>query len=296
MVQITAIEPETGQIRLTTLLAHASGEWISSHWPVCAASETATPHKMGAALTYARRYALFTLVGIAGEDDLDASDALIEVTPPKQVLPEALPRKPARSVVHRPPVLSKALSRQLRDELIAEIGVLKDDMELALWAHRRLAAKNTLIADDARTVEDAYQTVVHGIKSSELLTEISQIANDARGHQTEHNVATPETNPPSGAHHISQAKPTRHRNKAHLIFVAAQPCVICQRTPCDAHHIKFAQPKALGRKVSDEFTVPLCREHHHELHRQGNEKAWWTNLQIEPIEIAKTLWQKSPVP
>src|SRR5882724_10667397 len=71
-VQTTAIDHETGQIRLTTLLAHASGEWISSDWPVCAASETSAPHRMGAALTYARRYALFALVGIAGEDDLDA--------------------------------------------------------------------------------------------------------------------------------------------------------------------------------------------------------------------------------
>src|SRR6266700_208807 len=73
-VQTTAIHQESGQIRLTTLLAHASGEWISSDWPVCPISETATPHRMGAALTYARRYALFALVGIAGEDDLDAPD------------------------------------------------------------------------------------------------------------------------------------------------------------------------------------------------------------------------------
>src|SRR6202451_863359 len=72
-VQTTAID-ETGLIRLTTVLAHASGEWVSSDWPVCPVSETAAPHRMGAALTYARRYALFTLVGIAGEDDLDAPD------------------------------------------------------------------------------------------------------------------------------------------------------------------------------------------------------------------------------
>src|ERR1700727_1008365 len=71
-IQTTAIDRDSGQIRLTTLLAHASGEWISSDWPVCPVSETATPQRMGAALTYARRYALFTLVGIAGEDDLDA--------------------------------------------------------------------------------------------------------------------------------------------------------------------------------------------------------------------------------
>src|SRR5471032_2132408 len=80
-VQTTAIDKDSGQIQLTTLLAHASGEWISSDWPVCAISETTTPHRMGAALTYARRYALFALVGIAGEDDLDAPDTLIEPSP-----------------------------------------------------------------------------------------------------------------------------------------------------------------------------------------------------------------------
>jgi hypothetical protein len=80
-MQTTAIDQASGQIRLTTLLAHASGEWISSDWPVCPISETAAPHRMGAALTYARRYALFALVGIAGEDDLDAPDPLPEPSP-----------------------------------------------------------------------------------------------------------------------------------------------------------------------------------------------------------------------
>src|SRR5450631_3643659 len=73
-IQTTAIDQPSGRIQLTTLLAHASGEWISSEWPVCAVSEMAAPHRIGAALTYARRYALFALVGIAGEDDLDAPD------------------------------------------------------------------------------------------------------------------------------------------------------------------------------------------------------------------------------
>src|SRR5215212_739381 len=73
-VQTTSIDQGAGLIRLTTTLAHSSGEWMSSDWPVCPVSETAAPHRMGAALTYARRYALFTLVGIAGEDDLDAPD------------------------------------------------------------------------------------------------------------------------------------------------------------------------------------------------------------------------------
>jgi ERF superfamily len=73
-VQTTAIEPGRGIVTLTTMLAHASGEWIASDWPVCPVAETANPQRMGEALTYARRQALFALVGIAGEDDLDAPD------------------------------------------------------------------------------------------------------------------------------------------------------------------------------------------------------------------------------
>jgi hypothetical protein len=159
-VQTTAIDQVTGQIRLTTLLAHASGEWISSDWPVCAASETSAPHRMGTALTYARRYALFALVGIAGEDDLAAPDVLIEPSQAKQALSESSLGKPAKSVFRKPPVLSEVLSRQLRDQLLTEVGVLNGSEELALWAHRRFAAKNTLAAEDARMVEAACQTIL----------------------------------------------------------------------------------------------------------------------------------------
>lgn len=87
----------------------------------------------------------------------------------------------------------------------------------------------------------------------------------------------------------------RKRSKAHLLFVREQPCLVCRPPPCDAHHLKFAQPRALGRKVSDEFTVPLCRAHHHELHRHGNERAWWANLQIAPPPIAQELRAANPV-
>jgi hypothetical protein len=292
-IQTTAIDRETGQILLTTLLAHASGEWISSDLPVCAISETAAPHRMGAALTYARRYALFALVGIAGEDDLDAPSAVIEQA--KQALPAS--HKAAKNAVQRTPVLSEVLSSELREKLLAEIGVLKTDEELALWAHRHLAAKNTLTADDARILETAYQAIVDGISSSEsfISAPVVEIAPDKL--QTEPNPAAAKKIGVSlnGHHKPLQARPVRRRNKNHLAFVAAQPCLICQRTPCDAHHLKFAQPKALGRKVSDEFTVPLCREHHNELHRGSNEMAWWTNLQIAPVNIAKSLWQTSPV-
>jgi hypothetical protein len=85
-------------------------------------------------------------------------------------------------------------------------------------------------------------------------------------------------------------KEVPRRNKANLAFVGAQPCLVCQRAPSDAHHLKFAQPRSLGRKVSDEFTVPLCRDHHRELHRHGNELAWWASMQLAPIQIARELW------
>jgi hypothetical protein len=88
-------------------------------------------------------------------------------------------------------------------------------------------------------------------------------------------------------------EPFRKRNKAHLSFLRGQPCLICKQVPSDPHHLKFSQPKALGRKVSDEFTVPLCRTHHQDLHRHGNEKAWWANMQIAPMPIAKRLWDAS---
>ena len=90
-------------------------------------------------------------------------------------------------------------------------------------------------------------------------------------------------------------EPPRKRSKAHLLFVREQPCLVCRHTPCDAHHLKFAQPRALGRKVSDEFTVPLCRAHHQELHQHGNERAWWANLQIAPLPVAQQLWAASPI-
>lgn len=88
----------------------------------------------------------------------------------------------------------------------------------------------------------------------------------------------------------------RRRDPAHLRLVATQPCLVCGRTPSDAHHLRFAQPRAMGRKVSDEFTVPLCRVHHRQLHQAGDEVAWWLDLDIDPLPIARELWQESHAP
>ena len=92
---------------------------------------------------------------------------------------------------------------------------------------------------------------------------------------------------------MTSVKPRRYRDKDHLRFVAAQPCTLCGRQPCEAHHLRFAQPRALGRRVSDEFTVPLCRVHHRELHRQGDERAWWNKANIDPMPIALGFWQQT---
>lgn len=309
-IQTTAIDQDTGQIRLTTLLAHASGEWISSEWPVCPVSETAAPHRMGAALTYARRYALFALVGIAGEDDLDAPDPIIEPSPMIAVTSDGKAthagRNPLNGSIHKPrrpntPVLGSDESAALRDQLIVEIKALKDGDELALWAHKRLPAKNSLTADDAAVVEAAYQGILAVAAEASIELAIDSPPSEPRAElagsaiavsEIEAVAATPIQDQTSGKPEMVSPirKTVRQRNKAHLMFVAAQPCVVCQRTPSDAHHIKFAEPRALGRKVSDEFTVPLCREHHQDLHRHGNERAWWADVNVVPLDVARHLW------
>jgi DNA recombination protein Rad52 len=92
---------------------------------------------------------------------------------------------------------------------------------------------------------------------------------------------------------LAIAEPKRLRDKAHLKFVVSQPCLICGRQPSDPHHLRFAQPRGISLKVSDEFTVPLCRGHHRQLHQAGNEVTWWENLQIDALAIAKDLWKQT---
>ena len=105
---------------------------------------------------------------------------------------------------------------------------------------------------------------------------------------------------PMGRHRqepLDHPEPRRFRDKDHVKFVAKQPCLICGRRPSDAHHLRFAQHRALGRKVSDEFTVPLCRGHHREVHRCGDEAAWWKKAGIDPTVPARALWLEThPLP
>lgn len=157
-IQTTRVEPATGHIHLTTLLAHASGEWISSDWPVCAAKDVEAPHRMGAALTYARRYALIALVGIAGEDDLDAPDALAGPPGAQPHPPPGVRAKPSKVVLNRTPVLGPPESAELRERLLSQLADLPASDDLLAWAKGSLPLKNTLLEPDARLVEIAYQT------------------------------------------------------------------------------------------------------------------------------------------
>jgi hypothetical protein len=92
---------------------------------------------------------------------------------------------------------------------------------------------------------------------------------------------------------LALGEPRRQRDKAHLRFVALQPCLICERTPSDPHHLRFAQPRAMGRKTSDEFVVPLCRTHHRQNHQTGDELSWWKAAATDPLKVAQKLWEIS---
>ena len=92
---------------------------------------------------------------------------------------------------------------------------------------------------------------------------------------------------------LTISEPKRIRCKEHLRFVASQPCLICGRSPSHAHHVRYAQSRGLSLKVSDEFTVPLCAIHHHNIHTTGEERGWWQERNIDPLKVAATLWQQS---
>jgi hypothetical protein len=374
-LQTTTIDQDIQTVSLTTMLVHASGEWIASDWPVCTLSEMATPRRMGAALTYARRYALFTLVGIAGEDDLDAPDLAGQ---PAEGAPKAgngfdrgklngsgaaetlgaagtlgafaRNRKP-----WTPPkqALAPEASATLRDRLVGELCGLASADEATTWAQRALGAKNTLRDVDAAVVEAAFASrlaelgdggkallpsapesgggpaetteptgrvelmaalrasvEIGGAKQAPLPAERRR-RKRRRPEQAPPSAppqpsalppasapAQPETPPVNNAvlWHVDKSalplsEPRRYRDRAHLEFVASQPCVLCRRQPSDPHHLRFMQPRAMGRRVSDEFAVPLCRTHHRAVHRHGDEADWWRAAGIDPAVIAQRLWQ-----
>ena len=351
IAQTTDIDRAGGTLNLTTVLLHTSGEWISSHWPVCQLSETSAPRRMGAALTYARRYALFTMVGIAGEDDLDAPpDATNEAGEGNKSVASGFPNPnpnptpaPARpSQFHpgnraNPPVREKLGAEEsaaIRVQLVQEIETLPEG-DLQARAIGILKAKNRLSTDDAKLVEDAFAArMTKQEPSVEALTTDqpasvpaspiqpqappapTDIVNRPRGRPRKIKpVVEPSTSPPIASMPavddcaavpvpvqietapgkidksvLTISEPRRLRDKAHLKFVGAQPCLICARSPADAHHLRFTQPRAMGLKVSDEFTVPLCRTHHRDIHSFGDEVAWWERRAIDPVATAQMLW------
>jgi hypothetical protein len=326
-IQSTTIDRDSASIKLTTTLAHSSGEWIASDWPVCPLADLSTPHRMGSALTYARRYALFTLVGIAGEDDLDAPDVPGTdrdrlSTKPSAPPSAATPAGPAWKPETRKPETRKApiqlpydASLRQRDELMAEAVSLSGLDQIAQWAKRIIPVKNTLTADHARDVERSLEAQLARFATWFVRPDTAVDPEPGVNATLNSNPTHPQADrkqqlvPPSELADTSDqtwlatpdrssltfGHPPRRRNKAHLRFVALQPCLICSRRPSDPHHLRFAQPAALGRKVSDEYTVPLCRTHHRQLHRSVKERDWWTAMDpdVDPLNIAKALWEES---
>jgi hypothetical protein len=309
-IQTTAIDQGSGLVNLTTVLAHASGEWIASDWPVCPVAETANPQRMGAALTYARRYALFTLVGIAGEDDLDAPD-LCEPAP-SSPMPAAdrglkertdqsrMPsRKPgngrgrALTKIASSEIIDGEQSATLRDRLLAEIGEIASAERAVSWAKEALPAKNKLAAPDAKLVEDGFEQRL----SAFALPGTSPAKDDAPAiADTDHQKETSkEQSVGIDKSVLAVAAPRRYRNRQHLRSVAKQPCLICGRKPSDPHHLRYLQPRALGRRASDEFAVPLCRVHHRAVHRARDERAWWRAAGIDPDQVARKLWKDTRI-
>jgi hypothetical protein len=110
-----------------------------------------------------------------------------------------------------------------------------------------------------------------------------------------HGTIVPDGDLPKGVDKsaLTFGEPRRHRNKAHLAHVASLSCLMCGRRPSDPHHLRFAQPRTLGRKVGDQYTVPLCRTHHREAHRVSNERAWWQSAAIDPMDQARALWAQT---
>jgi len=263
------------------------------------------------------------LVGIAGEDDIDAPD-LNAPMPGGSGAEKPVAKSPgrlnggqdhsaqrglgtrgAKSVSKTAkPILDPEASATLRDRLMAELKAIASSDEATAWAHRIVGAKNTLIAADARQVEDAFQATLASFSTAVDIggAPLSPVSSGLPLPSSVERRSPEPAGATSFAKGIDKSQlvhpePRRFRDRNHVKFVAKQPCLICGRIPSDAHHLRFAQRRALGRKVSDEFIVPLCRGHHREVHRSGDETSWWSKAGIDPIGAARTLWLEThPLP
>jgi hypothetical protein len=259
---------------------------------------------MGAALTYARRYALFTLVGIAGEDDLDAPDLCVPA-PAAGASTAGSPfpwpsqgngKVPGAAKPPSPVILPVDESAALRDQLIGEVAGLESQERATKWAREALPVKNSLTAADAKMVEEAFGQKIASfppaVPVAPPLSSDDCSVSASGAHDTRPNNSG-DREQPAGIDKsvLAISAPRRYRNREHLLFVSRQPCLFCGRKPSDPHHLRYTQPRALGRKASDEFAVPLCRTHHRAAHHAVNEQAWWRAIGIDPIEVARKLWK-----
>src|SRR5258705_7948734 len=249
IAQTTDIDRANGMVNLTTTLLHTSGEWISSDWPVCRLSETSAPRRMGAALTYARRYALFTMVGIAGEDDLDAPD-VINDQPKGGVEPAPVRASPLRTENSGIPLVKEKLgadeSAAIRAQLIRDIETLPEDA-LQPRAIAILKAKNRLSADDAKLVEQAFGARM--VQQATLLEASATV--DAAV-----DVTPPESQ--SGSASASTVKQGRRRGRPRKTKASAGVAEASQlpsasviaEVPCHLRHILPTLPPPKSRKAS----------------------------------------------
>jgi hypothetical protein len=181
----------------------------------------------------------------------------------------------------------------LRKRLIKEIQDLNSVEASTSWARQALGAKNRLIGADAQLVENAFVgkvTRLEGVEPSVVEPLSSPTGLDHARSPTSVPTVQPTRIDKSL---LSIPEPRRLRDKVHVKWVSKRPCLICGRQPSDPHHLRFAQQPALGRKVSDEFIVPLCRTHHREVHRSSNEIAWWKQSGIDALEAAHKLWRET---
>jgi hypothetical protein len=196
-------------------------------------------------------------------------------------------------------VLDAGQSAALRDKLLAEVANLTSADFAVTWAARALGAKNSLMAADAKLLEDAFEQKLSGFPSpvvNDIYVEESATAAEVTS-QEQQQASRAGGDEPRGIDKsvLAVAAPRRYRNREHLRYVAQQACLVCGRKPSDPHHLRYLQPRALGRKASDEFTVPLCRVHHRAAHRAGDERAWWKAAGIDPMKFARRLWKQTRV-
>ena len=207
-------------------------------------------------------------------------------------------RKPS---VQTKVTLAPDKSAALRDQLLVDLDAFTTLEAATTWAHQILPAKNSLTAADAGRVEEAFQTKLASLARGDADTAVVPSSPSEPGKtSSSRNSSAEKASKRTAVNGIDKSQltlpePRRIRNKAHIRFVAQQACLVCGRRPSDPHHLRHVQPRAIGRKSSDEFTVPLCRIHHRAVHRAGDERAWWNEIGIDPRKVAHTLWKTSRV-